>query len=243
MTTWNLQPASFKGVPFMVQDPTDRSHRVGVESTRERLRKRVQVYQFPFVDGAVVEDLGRAPLLMQLRAIWWGPGYYKQWRRFNRLALDTVGPGELVHPIHGSIRAQFVEAELDSSHGRRNAIVAELSFLEARRQANAFQGDEVANLAAAIQGADDASSDQALRGKDAIAVIARAVGLNQIADLADEYDATTVFRDLLDIVGAVGADLEGQRITSQVLATLERAAIAEEAREEYIANRQTTGTP
>lgn len=243
MNQWNLRTASFKGVTFTFDDTGDASAHAGVQTTRERIRKRVQVFEFAHVDGAKVDDLGRAPIDMQLRSVWWGAGYMSRWRQFQRLAIDSRGPGTLVHPVHGSIHAQFMEATLETTSDLRNALVAVLRFIEAQRQKHPFQAESAGTVAGAASTASGASAGSAQAEKDAIAVIARAVGLPQIATIAEEANVTEVFGDLLNAAEALGAPLTGVRISEQTLAAIRKGAAAETARQEEIARRNAGGTP
>lgn len=84
--------ASFRGVPFFVES----SERTGGRRTVE--------HEFPFRDDPFVEDLGRAMRSFRLDGYVLGDDYLTQ---KNKLldALETAGPGELVHPYHGIRRA------------------------------------------------------------------------------------------------------------------------------------------
>lgn len=85
-----LLDASFRGVSFHVLRTEDGADR----STAE--------HAYPYVDGADIEDLGRGPRRLHAEAIVWGPAYEETLRGLIE-ALDASGPGELVHPVFGSI--------------------------------------------------------------------------------------------------------------------------------------------
>lgn len=95
MLLHNLQPASFRGAPFLV--PSDDS---------EEGRNSV-VHEYPDSSMRYVEDNGRIPPCFSLRALLHGdnlPG------KLNRLrsALNKPGPGVLKHPYYGT---QFVSVD------------------------------------------------------------------------------------------------------------------------------------
>lgn len=92
----NLRPASFRGVPFQVEDAG-----VGVG-------RRAEVHSYPQRDKPWVEDLGRAAREFTIEAFVIGADYVDQ---ANRLlaALEEPGPGTLVHPWFGTLTVSLTE--------------------------------------------------------------------------------------------------------------------------------------
>ncbi|MCE0999384.1 DNA circularization protein [Pseudomonas sp. NMI1173_11] len=83
----------------------------------------------PYVDGDDVEDLGQEARVFSMRAVVFGPNYMFQLRLILS-ALDTLGPGELVHPIYGSVTV--VSGGYKVSHQAERPDYAEIAvrFLE-----------------------------------------------------------------------------------------------------------------
>ncbi|MGC0153272.1 DNA circularization protein [Chromobacterium vaccinii] len=92
-----LQDASFKGVKF------------DVTRTRDDARRDLAEHEYPYMDGANVEDLGRKARRFDIDAVFWGKNYETKLQALVKV-LETAGAGELIHPIFGSIPA----AQLDS---------------------------------------------------------------------------------------------------------------------------------
>lgn len=88
--TWRdrLQPASFRGVPFRV------------DSADYEVGRRTQVHEYPLRDDVDGDDLGRAARRFSIRAYVIGPDYDQARDRLID-ALETAGPGTLVHPYYG----------------------------------------------------------------------------------------------------------------------------------------------
>lgn len=86
----NLRPASFRGVPFQVDDD---------EGTFGR---RVQVHEYPNRDKPYTEDLGRATRRFTINAYLVGNDFFEARDRLI-VAIDTPGPGTLVHPYYGEV--------------------------------------------------------------------------------------------------------------------------------------------
>ncbi|KPC53031.1 DNA circularization protein [Amantichitinum ursilacus] len=87
----NMQPASFRGVPFKVTD----SEMVG--------GRRLQVNEYPQRDKPYTEDIGRKAREFTLEAFVVGDDYMAQRDRLLA-ALETPGAGELVHPWLGRMQ-------------------------------------------------------------------------------------------------------------------------------------------
>ncbi len=86
-----MGPARFRNVPFHV----DESERSG--------GRRTAKHEFPLRDEPYVEDLGRTSRDFRVNGYVLGDDYLAR-RNALIAALETAGPGELVHPYHGSVR-------------------------------------------------------------------------------------------------------------------------------------------
>ena len=114
----SLRSASFRGINFQVSD------------TDLGAGRRVQVHEYPQRDVSWVEDLGRATRAISVEGFLIGSDYIAQ---ANRLlaALESVGPGTLVHPWLGSMQVCLVQpARVRFDAGLGMATVS-MSFVEA----------------------------------------------------------------------------------------------------------------
>lgn len=108
MSVWRdqLQPASFRGVPFHVRSADTEEGRRGV------------LHEYPLRDDPFVEDMGRKAGEFSLEAFVIGDDYFKA-RDALRDALKQPGSGELVHPTLGRLNValvapiRFVESLVD----------------------------------------------------------------------------------------------------------------------------------
>ncbi|HAW0191952.1 TPA: DNA circularization protein, partial [Escherichia coli] len=87
----NLYDASFRGVPF------------SVESDEGSFGRRVQVHEYPNRDKPYTEDLGRATRRLTINAYLVGDDYAEQRDRLIT-AIETAGPGTLIHPQFGEMQ-------------------------------------------------------------------------------------------------------------------------------------------
>jgi prophage DNA circulation protein len=96
--TWKAKagPAKFRGVPFHAK-ATD--HGTG---------RRGPVFQFPYKSTPHKDDLGRSARSFRVEGYVVGDDYLEQRDRLLA-ALETEGPGELIHPYYGTRRVAVGE--------------------------------------------------------------------------------------------------------------------------------------
>jgi prophage DNA circulation protein len=97
-----LLEASYRGVKFDV---------VGESSKHGHAQSS---HEYPYVDGANIETMGRRPRHFSFEAIFYGDDYESRLQAFQK-ALETAGAGELIHPVYGSIK-QAVVADWEWAH-------------------------------------------------------------------------------------------------------------------------------
>lgn len=85
-----LQPASFRGVPFEV------------EASGITVGRRTVVHEYPQRDRPYVEDMGRATRNITLQCFVVGSDYLEQAQALMR-ELEEPGPGTLIHPWLGEM--------------------------------------------------------------------------------------------------------------------------------------------
>lgn len=109
-----LRDASFRGVAFSVEDD---------ESTFGR---RVQVHEYPNRDKPFTEDLGRATRRLTINAYLIGDDYASQRDRLIG-AIETAGPGTLVHPQYGEMQGS-IDGQVRVSHSNAEGRMCRVSF-------------------------------------------------------------------------------------------------------------------
>lgn len=115
----DLRPASFRGVLF------------DVEGDSGSFGRRVQVHEYPQRDKPWAEDLGRATRTFEITAFVVGDDYLAR-RDALLAALETEGPGTLVHPWYGELTVNVKElARIGHSHRHGGMCEISLSFVEA----------------------------------------------------------------------------------------------------------------
>lgn len=115
----SLLDASFRGVRF------------DVVNTRDSANRDVAVYEYPYVQGADVEDLGRKARNLRMTLLFWGDDYDSRLQALIK-ALDSKGSGELIHPVFGSMpKMQCIEYQVSHEAEMVDFCSVEVVFLEA----------------------------------------------------------------------------------------------------------------
>lgn len=115
-----LLDASFRGVPLGVLDES-------LSADRELAQHGV-----PYRDGDDVEDMGRKAREFSFTVVVFGTNYEIELQKLL-VALDTLGPGELIHPIYGRLDVVSRRWKVSHSADRPDYAQVELQFVERSR--------------------------------------------------------------------------------------------------------------
>ena len=119
MSDWRkqLQPASFKGVPFEVL------------SDSSTFGRRIQVHEFVQRDKPFCEDLGRVTRRFSVNAFFGGDDCLDQRDAFLA-AIDEDPTGELILPTWGAMQATAMPGSVDNSREDGGIVWISLEFVE-----------------------------------------------------------------------------------------------------------------
>lgn len=119
--TWRdeLRPASFRGVGFFV------------ETTDTTTGRRSVLHEYPGRDVPYTEDLGLKAAEVSVSGYVLGDDFLTQLNRLLAVLRDDPTPGELVHPLYGTLTAtvQAVTTSFDTQEGGIGRFSA--TFLQA----------------------------------------------------------------------------------------------------------------
>ncbi|CAL8476399.1 DNA circularization protein [Caballeronia sp. S22] len=185
-----LQPATFRGVPFEV------------ESDDGSFGRRTQVHEYPQRDKPYAEDLGRATREINVTAFLIGADYLDARDKLLE-ALETAGPGTLVHPWYGELKVSLKDpARMSHSIANGGMCTVQLSFVEAGELAFPSAGNSLGakSLEAADRLQDAGSFDYVekfdVNGKPSAVFDDAVKTFNDGLDLID--NATSNIKSILD---------------------------------------------
>ncbi|MCO8326803.1 DNA circularization protein [Burkholderia cenocepacia] len=189
-----LQDASFRGVVFDVQ------------RTDDPIEREVARYAYPYVDGEDIVDMGQKARETSLTAIFFGDDYEERLKTFLN-AISQPGPGELVHPVFGSMPSmQFLGGHVSHTAENVDACQVELRFAKAN-PGNPFFTGEVATQRA------DATAQVAQTAQDN-SVSAFATAMDALKSSKAGLRRLNALRDLMsDTLGPIRSLVTGFRST------------------------------
>lgn len=123
------RPASFRGVPFYIND------------SQLGAGRRLARHEYPQRDLPYLEDMGRKAREYKVDAYVLGPEYMDS-RDALLAAIEKPGPGQLVHPWHGTVQVVAQDCQLSESTSAGGYAKFSITFVEAgRREAPAVTPD------------------------------------------------------------------------------------------------------
>lgn len=190
--TWRdqLQPASFRGVPFSVM--------AGSVTAGRRLAR----HEYPQRDLPYLEDMGRRAREYKVEAYIIGPDYMAG-RDQLLAAVEEEGPGQLVHRYYGTKLVAAAECELTESTEFGGMAKFSLQFVESGEQSQPTVGiDSEADLLRAQDVAynaimDDFSQEFSVAGLpswgvgDILSSLTAFLELDDFREIATPTESTT----------------------------------------------------
>ncbi|CAL4866736.1 hypothetical protein MMA231_00980 [Asticcacaulis sp. MM231] len=184
MAYWrdNLRPASFRGVAFEV------------EGSSGEFGRKVAVHDFPLRDSASTEDMGQAARTFSIDGFIIGPDYMTG-RDAMVAALETPGPGILIHPWYGQRRVTLTApAQLSESTREGGICRFTLDFVEEPETAKPVQFTDttaaVSETAADLHAQATTSLTETFSVLDQLDIVlddAKAL----VSDLSEQFDDLT----------------------------------------------------
>ncbi|WP_304308062.1 DNA circularization protein [Pseudacidovorax intermedius] len=172
--------ASWRGVPFYTTEAV------------LKLGRRNVLNEYPMRDTPYVDDLGRKARTYHVEGYLIGEDYLDD-RRDLEEALETEGPGELVHPRYGRVWVSLLgEAEFRESFKEQGISRFTATFVE---DSDNRQPEAVTDTANAVESAAAAADDAAAA---AFAEDLDVEGPQVLSDLA-ELDLLGAVNDLVDL--------------------------------------------
>lgn len=207
----DLLDASFRGVKFDCQ------------KTDDTLDRDVVRYAYPNVDGEDIVDQGQKATETNITAVFFGDDYLSRVRTFLG-AIAAKGPGELIHPVFGSMPGmQFLGGHVGHDADNPDACLIEMRFASSTPSNPFFvaqlptqQADATAQLATVAQ-----SSGTSMFSTAVAALAAAKAGLRRLNALRDVLSDTlgpiknlvtgfqTTALDYLNFPAAFTGDLVG----------------------------------
>lgn len=113
-----LRAASFRGVPFFVEEATNEGGR------------RIATHEFPLRDDPYTEDLGRAAQRFRFRAFVVGDDYMDRRDALLKACQDNATAGTLIHPYLGERKVRAGVVRWTETKREGGAAAFDLEFIQ-----------------------------------------------------------------------------------------------------------------
>ncbi|EME3601649.1 DNA circularization protein [Yersinia enterocolitica] len=208
----SILDASFRGVRF------------DVVNARDNWSRDIAQHEYPYIDGADVQDMGRKARNIRLSALFWGDDYDSRLQSFIA-ELDKRGAGELIHPIYGSMpNMQVIECQVGHDAENVDYCTVELVFLESKTGNPFFsqdyptaQADVIFNQVQSLMDAEQSLMDKVLAPlRDAKKLMSKSKALASAA-----LNMLLIFRG--EITGFVGSTMDFVQYPGAFISDLQSA--------------------
>ena len=208
----SILDASFRGVRF------------DVVNARDNWSRDIAQHEYPYIDGADVQDMGRKARNIRLSALFWGDDYDSRLQSFIA-ELDKRGAGELIHPIYGSMpNMQVIECQVGHDAENVDYCTVELVFLESKTGNPFFsqdyptaQADVIFNQVQSLMDAEQSLMDKVLAPlRDAKKLMSKSKALASAA-----LNMLLIFRG--EITGFVGSTTDFVQYPGAFISDLQSA--------------------
>lgn len=92
--------------------------------------RRLAIYEYPYIDGQMLVDLGRKGEKFSFNIKFFGQNYQTLFKSFIAVVTQSNQMGTLNHPVRGTIPARFLDWEYVHRHDEWNAVTIKATFLE-----------------------------------------------------------------------------------------------------------------
>lgn len=135
---WNLTRGVFtnaagNALVFFYEQPTKdegKGRLTAVDTISDSGGRRLAVYEYPYVDGQLVDDLGRKGETFTFNIKFHGVNYQENFNQFIYHVVNSRGAGTLSHPVRGAITCRFKEYEFNHKHDEWSAVSIKATFIE-----------------------------------------------------------------------------------------------------------------
>lgn len=99
-----------------------------VESINDKLGRKRASYEYPYRNGTLHEDMGRAPRPTSFTAVFMGPTYLTDLGHLQR-EVDTGKSGLFVHPLLGNWEA-YIDITIEHTKDQRDMCIVSVEVIE-----------------------------------------------------------------------------------------------------------------
>lgn len=214
MAFWDeLQPASYRGIPF------------GVTGGEIKFGRRNAVHEYPLRDEVWVEDMGRSARRITLSgflvedSLVYGGGSVIEQRDVLIDACEFPGDGELVHPTLGRMTVSLLDASAGEQWDNGRVFEIKFSFIVGGKRIFPGISTSTGDVVNAACTAADAAATSDFNIPASTALLSGASVVGQVVSTATAWahqaqglanDATNLYRMASSLQGSYGRYFSGR---------------------------------
>jgi|TARA_Y100000034_G_C6910517_1_gene424645 hypothetical protein len=158
----------YKGYRFHISNPIKGGQVHGVSSIQQKVGRRIQQIQRPFVDGGRVKDLAREQGIYTVSIIFFGDNYLRELESFEAI-LNEGTSGTLILPDEPrAIQASFKSMDKSSGVGESGSKTIQVTWVEDSFDAFQARGAAQGYIPKSITEAASSLTKFVARAKDVI---------------------------------------------------------------------------
>jgi prophage DNA circulation protein len=200
-----MQPASFRGIPFLV------------ESEATSSGKKTVTHDYPNSNKRFVEELGDMPPVFNIAALIHGDLSGELRLRLED-AFRLPGLGELVHPVYGPVQVQVISFTSSTNQRRLGEVKFTVNF--ATSEAVVTASPRAPTEQAVSKAAEDARDVLHAALEDTYTEPTKSNSLESAADKADE-----IYQDVQDNLNLVVGPIQSASASFNRIATAARNTV------------------
>jgi hypothetical protein len=187
---WDIQEASYghDSTIVLFHVITSKSlYQAALPTVQDIGGRRKVKYKFPYVDGQTTDDLGRKGESFDMEILIHGQRYLDGLKALLA-QFDDPRPGDLVHPVRGSMKVAVEDVQIIHSFEKRKAASLKVVFIEHNFTIGDIKASKDVSVKGALSALLDAFSaiDQAIT--NVLGAVQFALSLRQqIAQLLGDY--------------------------------------------------------
>lgn len=134
---WNLRRGVYIGnttkqsiVFFYEEKDPNPTQRTAVDQVTDSGGRRLAIFEYPYVDGQKIVDMGRKGETHVFNIKFFGLNYQQLFNQFIDVVLNQNEQGTIIHPIRGALIVKFRDYEFIHRHDEWNAVTIKATFVE-----------------------------------------------------------------------------------------------------------------
>lgn len=157
---WNLQRGVWRGntsgktmVFFYEKKDPSPTQKTAIDQIQDTGGRRLAVFEYPYVDGQKISDLGRKGETFVFNIKFHGLNYQQLFNQFLDVIVNQNEQGTIIHPIRGALIVRFKEYEFLHRHDEWSSVTIKATFLEDNTGAITLLQNQAASQDSALRSA------------------------------------------------------------------------------------------